>query len=353
MSTALVPTTDAHDVATRAPLSSIETFTFGDAVAAIDGADILDYAELWAIDDYFEPPISRAGLAKSLRAGTHHASALYFKRNVLASTFIEHPKFSRDAFRRLALDFLVFGDAYLERERNRAGGALRYRPSPAKYTRRKTDLVNFMFIDGFLNRHQFDTGSIFQLMEPDVNQEVYGMPEYIASLQSAWLNESATLFRRRYYANGSHAGCNLYLNDPNMDPDDVDAIRKALRDSKGIGNFRNLFLHSAARNSGGEKGAVQLIPISEVAAKDQFFDIKNVTRDDTLAAHRVPPQLLGIVPSNTGGFGAADTAARVFGRNEIVPLQQQFLKINDWAGEEIVRFTDYVIPTAAPTASAA
>lgn len=28
MSTALVPTTDAHDVATRAPLSSIETFTF-------------------------------------------------------------------------------------------------------------------------------------------------------------------------------------------------------------------------------------------------------------------------------------------------------------------------------------
>lgn len=231
MSTALVPTTDAHDVATRAPLSSIETFTFGDAVAAIDGADILDYAELWAIDDYFEPPISRAGLAKSLRAGTHHASALYFKRNVLASTFIEHPKFSRDAFRRLALDFLVFGDAYLERERNRAGGALRYRPSPAKYTRRKTDLINFVFIDGFLNRHQFDTGSIFQLIEPDVNQEVYGMPEYIASLQSAWLNESATLFRRRYYANGSHAGFILYLNDPNMDPEDVDAIRKALRDS--------------------------------------------------------------------------------------------------------------------------
>ncbi len=352
MSTALAPTTDAHDVATRAPLSSIETFTFGDAVAAIDGADILDYVELWAIDDYFEPPISRAGLAKSLRAGTHHASALYFKRNVLASTFIEHPKFSRDAFRRLALDFLVFGDSYLERERNRAGGVLRYRPSPAKYTRRKTDLVNFVFIDGFLNRHQFDTGSIFQLMEPDVNQEVYGMPEYIASLQSAWLNESATLFRRRYYANGSHAGFILYLNDPNMDPDDVDAIRKAMRDSKGVGNFRNLFVHSAAR-SGGEKGAVQLIPISEVAAKDQFFDIKNVTRDDTLAAHRVPPQLLGIVPSNTGGFGAADTAARVFGRNEIVPLQQQFLKINEWAGEEIVRFTDYVIPTAAPAASAA
>jgi capsid portal protein len=29
-----------------------------------------------------------------------------------------------------------------------------------------------------------------------------------------------------------------------------------------------------------------------------------VSRDGVLAAHRIPPQLLGIVPSNTGGFGA-------------------------------------------------
>lgn len=73
-------------------------------------------------------------------------------------------------------------------------------------------------------------------------------------------------------------------------------------------------------------------------AKDEFFNIKNIKRDDLLAAHRVPPQLLGIVPSNTGGFGAADTAARVFGRKEIEPLQAQFLAFNEWAGDEIVRF---------------
>ena len=56
--------------------------------------------------------------------------------------------------------------------------------------------------------------------------------------------------------------------------------------------------------------------MSEVTAKDAFFNIKNVTRDDLLAAHRVPPQLMGIVLSNTGGFGAADTAAEVFGRKK-------------------------------------
>jgi PBSX family phage portal protein len=352
MSTSLITLSNASEVATAASAPTIHAFTFGDTVSAMDGRDILDYCEVWRMGDYFEPPISRAGLSKALRAGTHHASALYFKRNVLASTFIEHPKFSREAFRRAALDFLVFGDTFLERVTNAFGRAIEYRPAPAKYTRRKTDLLNFVMVDGINERYEFPPGSVFQLMEPDVNQEIYGMPEYLASLQSAWLNESATLFRRRYYANGSHAGFILYLNDPNIDPQDVDNIREQLKESKGVGNFKNLFLHSAAKGTNAERGTIQLLPISEVAAKDEFFNIKNVTRDDSLAAHRVPPQLIGIVPSNTGGFGAADTAARVFGRNEIVPLQQQFLAINEWAGEQIVRFTDYVVPPAA-TATAA
>ena len=67
-----------------------------------------------------------------------------------------------------------------------------------------------------------------------------------------------------------------------------------------------------------------------------FFNIKNVTRDDLLAAHRVPPQLLGIVPGNTGGFGVADTAATLFMQHEIQPLQQRFRGLN----QILLRFED-------------
>lgn len=38
-----------------------------------------------------------------------------------------------------------------------------------------------------------------------------------------------------------------------------------------------------------KKDGLQLIPISEVAVKDDFASIKNACRDDVLAAHRVPP----------------------------------------------------------------
>jgi capsid portal protein len=53
-----------------------------------------------------------------------------------------------------------------------------------------------------------------------------------------------------------------------------------------------------------------LIPVSEIAAKDDFSAIKNASKDDA-GAHRVPPGLLGIIPNNTGGFGNASVPAGV------------------------------------------
>jgi len=43
-----------------------------------------------------------------------------------------------------------------------------------------------------------------------------------------------------------------------------------------------------------------------------------------LAVHRVPPQLMGIMPSNVGGFGYVEKASKVFVRNELMPQQKHF-----------------------------
>lgn len=94
-----------------------------------------------------------------------------------------------------------------------------------------------------------------------------------------------------------------------------------------------------------------MIPVSEVAAKDEFLNIKNVTRYDQLAAHRVPPQLMGIIAHNTGGFGDVEKAARVFAVNEIVPLQGRLKEINDWFGVEVMKLKPYEL--AVPPAAAA
>ncbi|WP_137936119.1 phage portal protein [Chitinivorax sp. B] len=327
-------TSPSHPTPAALP-APIEAFSFGDPMPVLDRREILDYLECGHAGQWYEPPISWEGLARSWRASVHHSSALAVKRNVLVSTYQPHPWLSRSAFQQLVQDFLIFGNLYLEKQCNRLGGVIKLDPAPAKFVRRGVELDQYWWVPSVQQATQL--GDVFHLLEPDINQEVYGLPEYLAALNSAWLNESATLFRRKYYLNGSHAGFILYMTDAAQNPADVDALRTALKDSKGPGNFRNLFMYAP----NGKKDGIQIMPISEVAAKDEFFNIKNVTRDDVLAAHRVPPQLMGIVPNNTGGFGDAGKAAQVFYENEIVPLQARLQELNDWLGETVVSFGAY------------
>ncbi|WP_432721279.1 hypothetical protein R0381_002581 [Jeongeupia wiesaeckerbachi] len=54
------------------------------------------------------------------------------------------------------------------------------------------------------------------------------------------------------------------MTDTVQNEDDISAMRTALKNSKGPGNFRNLMVYAP----GGKKDGIQLLPISEVAAKD-------------------------------------------------------------------------------------
>ena len=87
------------------------------------------------------------------------------------------------------------------------------------------------------------------------------------------------------------------------------------------------------------------MPLSEVATKDDFFNIKKVSAAALLDAHRVPFQLMGGKPENIGSMGDIEKVARVFVRNELTPLQERIKEINDWLGMEVIRFKDYSIET--------
>ncbi len=320
----------------------VEAFTFGEPMPVLSQSEIFDYLETMSNGKYYEPPLSLNGLSRLYRAAVHHASAIQVKRNILKSCFIPHPKLSMYEFSALVLDYLIFNNAYVQRIESRLGTSLSFKRMPAKYTRVGIDPGEFWWVPNFRDEKKFDAGSVFQVKEPDLNQEVYGVPDYVASMNSSLLNESATLFRRRYYENGSHAGFIMYLTDSSVNEGDVKNLRQALRNSKGPGNFRNLFLHAP----GGSKDGMKLIPVSEVAAKDEFLTIKNATRDDQLSSHRAPAQLMGVVPENSaGGFGDVTKAAAVFDANELECIRMSLLSINEWADEEIIRFKDYKLAT--------
>jgi len=57
-----------------------------------------------------------------------------------------------------------------------------------------------------------------------------------------------------------------------------------------------------------------------VVTKDDFFNINQTSRDGMMSAHRVPPQMMGMIPDNIGGLGDAVKSAQVFVRNDLIQL---------------------------------
>lgn len=317
-----------------APTGAVHAFTFGDAEPVLDRRDLLSCAETWHNGRYYEPPVSMNGLTRAFDIPGPHSSCIRLKVNQLVAYFEPSRWLGVADFRKFALDFIAVGNGYLERRDNLAGSPLKLLHSLARFTRRGVVDGTYFFCPGWRQEHQFPDDRVFHLIQEHPAQEIYGVPEFLGALQAGLLGEAATLFRRRYYLNGSHAGFIFYMSEPSMSNEDADAIRTALKESKGVGNFRNLFIHAPS----GKKDGVQIIPISEVAAKDEYFNIKIISRDEMLAAHRTPPQLLGVVPANAGGFGDVGKASDVFLRLEIVPLALRLMEVNDWLGLPAVRF---------------
>lgn len=170
--------------------TSAEAFSFGDPIPVLDRRELLDYVECVQMDRWYEPPVSFDGLARTFRAAVHHSSPIAVKCNILTSTYIPHPLLSQQAFSRFVQDYLVFGNAYLEKRTNRFGEVIALEPALAKYTRRGLDLDTYWFVQyGMTTQpYQFTKGSIFHLMEAKQGDYLVGTDENVLVLNRTYAN---------------------------------------------------------------------------------------------------------------------------------------------------------------------
>lgn len=313
-------------------------FTFGEPESVLDKRMIWGYQGVTKTRLYYEPPISPKILGNMVNVAAHHRSAIGLKQRLLTRDFIPHKYLSRSDFSRWVYDYLVMGNNYLEREDNMLGDVMALKPMPAVNTRRGIEDGVFYWLEDNFKPTPRPKGKVFHLKEHDILQEIYGTPEYLAAVNSALLNESSTLFRRKYYKNGSHAGFILFITDEEIPDEDIDALEEKLKSTKGIGNFDNLLLHAP----GGKPDGVKLIPIAQVGAADEFLSMKNVTAKDILTVHRVPPLLLGVMPDTAGSRGDVEKDYNTYFRMEMIAMQETFKELNDWIGEEVIQFKPFV-----------
>jgi PBSX family phage portal protein len=308
-----------------------------DTPESVMSADILSYMEVALVDGLYEPPIPLDTLAKAVRANPMHGSALYVKGNMASSAVTLSDVLKKRDFRRFMTDFLTFGNGYLQVVRNGLQKIVAIKHLPALFMRRKEKVDEYQYkpkafsCEGEIN---YRPEQVFHLSEYDISQELYGLPQYVGALSSIWLNEDATLFRRKYYRNGSHAGYLLYMNDANLSDEQDKEIRRKLSTQDA---FKNLFVNGKGKDS----KKPELTPIGQVEAKDAFKAIKDTTTADVLASHRIPLDLMSIVREGFTSSTDLNKVDRIFYKNELVPLLELVMELNDFVGMDIVTIKEY------------
>ena len=308
--------------------SNAMAFTFGDPEPILDGHRITDYVGIWLLDNgqYYAPPVSWSGLARLRGANAYHGPLLEFKTNMILGSFHASPACPVSEMNPFTTDYVMFMNAYFQKIKNFMGEVIYLKHLPAINMRRMKEDNRYCMLNVDGSRTDFEVGEVIHIKNYDVAQTIYGIPSYLGAIQSMLLNEDATLFRRRYYLNGAHVGYIFYSASANLDEPEKNAIRDAVKSSKKLGNFRNLFLHIP---NGREKD-IQIIPVGDFSTRDELQKIKNISRDDIIAAHRIPPALASIVPAEArGGYGDIEKSDKVYVKNEIIPLRNHLAQINE------------------------
>ena len=335
--------TDQALTATNTTDSTVQMFTFGDPEPIL-GNSLYDYIGTFInlSGSYYNPPVSMTGLAKLMGANAYHGTILHFKKNMICKWYQPTPFLTHNEMRKAALDYVVTGNCYFQKFTDRFGKVLRLARLPAIAMRRSNEpgvYIKVVAASGMVTDTKditFAKGEVLHLTEHDLKQDIYGIPQYLGGIQAVLLSEDATLFRRKYYINGAHMGYILVTTDANLDQETAKIIEKKVKESKGPGNFRSMYLNIPRSTN---KEPVQVIPVGDIGTKDEYEKIKNTTEAELLAMHRMRPELMGIIPKNAGGLADPEKTMKVYHELEVQPMQQIFLGINEEIPGEKIKFT--------------
>lgn len=348
----------SNPATTPAPAGA-KIFSFGKPETVSNRRQLLDHGNVYYNGRWWDPVCNLTLLAGLLHLTPYHESAIDAWCNIVSGTLIPSKTkvngkriLKKKTMVKAMKDFRTLGNAYLYLRRSRDGRVVEVEHLPALYMRRGKAETEFYYLHQESPSYMLEQPNwthydrdVVHLKRYDLRQEIYGVPGYLGALDAAYLNREATLLKRQFFVNGAHLGFVFVLSSADILDEDVTEIEEALKDAKG--DFGNLFVHLP----GEKEGAVKIIPIGDIASKDDFWNVKNASREDVLAQHRVPLILMSIMPQATGGLGKPQDAALVFARNEVEPFHEELDELNDAAGIELLTFQPYSLGSGSGSAT--
>ena len=273
---------------------------------------------------FYTPPYDKESLAKTVSANAHHASCLEFRKNMLSKFFVASSSLAQEDFENALSDYLIFGECFFLKYYNAFDNVARLEHLNSNFIRRMKDergkeVYCSLETNGYNILNIYEPDEILRVFKYTPNNCFYGTPDWIGALQSILLNEDATLFRRKYYINGAHAG--YILCGHGLSKKTEQQIEANIRETKGNGNFRTMFINSKKESN----NAISIVPIGDIAQKDEFEKIKNISAEDVIVVHRIRPELTSVVIRGTAhSVLDVEKVSRMYVENEVRPLSLKF-----------------------------
>lgn len=231
----------------------------------------------------------------------------------------------------LMVDYYALGNGYLEVPRNAKGEIAESYHMMASTTRRARELDGgYHQIDmgqsvtklrGFGGEKPAGMNEVIHLMDYDPADPWYGMPQWAPAMGVALLDRTTVEYNTGLFQNGMMAHFAVIVEGGKLGGDQIEGIKTFLRNNAtGIQNAgRGLVLQNQIGNA-----KIRIEKLNMDFKNLQITDGRNQARDEVIAAHGVPPRMVGVMTAGQlGGGGENEGQLHTFMETVIKPDQQR------------------------------
>lgn len=228
-------------------------------------------------------------------------------------------------------DYFSLGNSWIEVARTPAGEIAEIYHVPGRTVRRKNKFNGWWQVRTFSKvefaefEEQIDPGKnqLIYHFAYDPNDDYYGIPEWLPAMASMALDRGAVEYNSYQFQNGMMASFAVLIQGGEMSKTARAQLKKFLKD-----NFTQI--KNAGRvlviSNDDPNAKIEIKPLDlEGAAKDMsFVNLRSFSRDEIIAAHDVPPRMVGIMAAGQlGGSGEISGQLKTFKETVINPEQNR------------------------------
>ena len=287
-----------------------------------------------ADDDIIAPPVLWADLINQSAANAYHMRCIEIKAlNMLRyelpdadkewlETLVEEDTFD-ELLLKILCDYAMYGNGYLEVERTFGKGfaGLYHIEAKTMYLRKRGSFLQNCNMKE-IELQPFGTNNFNEVMHFKAISPLsgwYGVPSWLPAIEQLRIDRNIKLFIGSFFDNSAVPDFAVIIEGAGVDPEAETKIKRALSQTKGVSNAHKTLVLGLPHENAKVRFESLTSPVKDV----DFSKLQTASREEVLAAHGVPPRLLGIVTSGQlGGEGDAQGQLQTFYETVIQPAQK-------------------------------